>query len=187
MGRSYKLRLLTKICWMLKSLIFMAAERTTIPENADASFNIGWLRIMPDDYTLWGLAVNDTLELSGRMERFRTIMIEDGCVAEGIWTPQEAAEVAASCQFGEDGNIRPDPKLYISEGDGDRGSLTFCVNAEVIDLLVLNGTFKLKDGEQDQYRMDFPGAEDSDIVVEMRHKPSGDSEKEIVTLHVAFK
>lgn len=115
--------------------------------------------IIPDTNTPWGNLMNALLEKGGRTERFRQIKVEDGIVAEGIWTQEEAREIAKQIYCGSDsknGGYRARYEDYEEVGDIEDTTETFTSNREAIEAITGNGLF-IRNGQiNGRYNINYP-------------------------------
>ena len=77
--------------------------------HPDADFWVGWLSIHIDNDLPISISINDFLRKIKNRRRVRLILSEDAVVACGIWTPEEAGDVASRLVFGASGEY-VDPK-----------------------------------------------------------------------------
>lgn len=79
--------------------------------NPDATFWVGFHQVYPDEYSLFSILINWFFQKIGSRLRARLVIHEDAIRASGIWTPEQAGDVANRLVIGEDGNFM-DPQKW---------------------------------------------------------------------------
>ncbi len=78
--------------------------------NPDQSYWIGFHSVHNDEFAWQSEVINILLGLVGSRKRAKVVIHEDAIRASGIWTQEEAGEVANRLIIGPDGNFF-DPKM----------------------------------------------------------------------------
>jgi hypothetical protein len=133
--------------------------------EADGNFSEGKIGIKIYPYQL-GDAFNGVLREAGRRERMRWLVYQGDTLGRGIWTPEEASEIAQLFRL-----VEGAPQILESEVSNKWcpgwEELSFNVNREVVDVLVEGRLFEARQGEGEKYRVKLPDIylEGLDIII----------------------
>lgn len=83
--------------------------------DPEETFWVGFHEVYVDNDVLGSFLINWFLEIVNSRKRARLVIHEDAIRAAGIWTPEEAGDVASRLVIGESGNFEdPQQKKGIS-------------------------------------------------------------------------
>lgn len=88
----------------------MTTREEALKLDPDVFFWVGFHSIHIDDGNLFKYAINEILGSTKSRKRARMVVHEDAIRATGIWTPEDAGDVAERLIIGPGGNFT-DPQL----------------------------------------------------------------------------